>query len=37
MQILSATMVAGMFRSLLDPPSRGFWHIRELRGTAQEA
>ena len=39
MRILSATTdaVAGMFRSLLEPPWRGFWHIRELPGKAREA
>jgi hypothetical protein len=39
MRTLSATMdaVTGMFRSLREPPSRGFWHIRELPGKAREA
>jgi hypothetical protein len=39
MGILSATLdaVAGVFRSLIEPLSRGFWHIPERPGKAQEA
>ena len=39
MRILSATMdvAAGLLRSLREPPSRGFWHIRDLPGKAREA
>jgi hypothetical protein len=39
MEILSATLdaVAGVFRSFREPLSRGFWHIPERPGKAQEA